>query len=150
MIWFALTLILSAAQAQDIVQEDEIESAKIAVMDLINARRVSLGLRPVERDLVIEAVMQNYNDAMASGQRRFSHDGFAGRCAQIREELAGGNLCGEILAWGHRTPEDVHKGWMSSPGHNRAMIEPRYNRAGFAYTKNVKGRQYWSVLFLER
>ena len=150
MIWLFTALLLSLVQAREVTQEETVEQLKVEVMELINARRVSLGLTPVERDMAIEAVIQDHNDDMASGRRRFSHDGLSNRCKKIREELAGGNLCGEILAWGHRSPEAVHVGWISSPGHNRAMIEPRYNRAGFAYTKNAKSRQYWSVLFLER
>ena len=106
------------------------DTEKESVLTLINLQRASLGIAAVERDLQLEEVIQLYTEQMAHGVRPFGHGGFNGRCKKSREVVGGGNMCGEILAWGQKTPEQVHTGWTNSPGHYKNMIEPRYNLAG--------------------
>lgn len=143
-----LFLLSFNAFSQEVYGPENIEAYKNEVLALINQQRADLGAGPVERDLQIEEIMQAYNDRMAEGESGFGHHGFSNRCKQARL-MVGGNLCGEILAWGHKSAEKVHLGWTNSPGHYKNMIEKRFTRAGIAFTRNDKGRPYWSVFFLE-
>lgn len=148
MIVLLLTLLFSfPAQAQGF--DGDTENAKLEVLRLINEQRANLGIAPVERSFELEDIVGPYTAEMALGLKPWGHGGLTERCKLSREAI-GGNLCGEILAWGHDTPKDVHVGWTNSPGHYKAMVQPRYTHAGVAYVVNAKGRPYWSVLFLER
>lgn len=126
------------------------EAEKEAVLTLINLQRASLGIGAVERDLQLEGVIQSYTEEMANGSRPFGHGGSGERCKKSRELVGGANLCGEIIAWGHKTPESVQAGWTNSLGHYKVMSNSRYNLAGVAIAVTKTGRIYWSVLFLER
>ena len=144
-----LFIFSSALHAQRMIGPENVEEMKLEVLARINQQRADLGLGAVVRDLGIEEIIQEYTEKMADGEARFGHGGFSNRCKEMRL-ITGGNMCGEILAWGHPNAEAVHRGWVNSPGHNSTMIQPRYTHAGLAYKMNSNGRRYWSVLFLER
>ena len=49
---------------------------------------------------------------------------------------------GENLAVGYKTPEDVVKAWMDSPGHRANILQPKFMRIGVGY-KVINGQTYW-------
>ncbi|MNR50485.1 Cysteine-rich secretory protein family protein [compost metagenome] len=40
---------------------------------------------------------------------------------------------GENIAKGQRTPEEVVKDWMNSPGHRKNILNPHYTMIGVGY-----------------
>lgn len=51
----------------------------------------------------------------------------------------------ENIAKGYKTPEDVVKGWMNSPGHRANILSPNYSKMGVGYyTADVS---YWTQMF---
>lgn len=56
--------------------------------------------------------------------------------------------CGENVAFGYRTPEEVMAGWMASEGHRANILEERYSSIGIGYCKGSNGQTYWVQLFL--
>ena len=53
---------------------------------------------------------------------------------------------GENLAKGHRTPEEVVKGWMNSQGHKENILGVDFKEIGIGIVK-VDGVIYWTQLF---
>lgn len=127
----------------------DIEAAKTSVLALMNAQRAGLGLNPLARSAALEAEIQTHTTDMAEGRIPFGHQNFSLRCQNAREVLGGGNSCGEIVAWGQKTPERVHLAWTNSPGHYNRMTDVRYTHAGLGYFVNDLGRPYWGVLFIK-
>ena len=118
-------------------------------LDLVNARRASLGLNPLilQNEMSILAITHSQN--MASGKVSFGHTGFTERCDDSREIMSGGNLCGEIVANGQDNASEVYAAWMASSGHRQKIEEGRYTHTGFGYYKNSEGEIYWTQIFLE-
>jgi uncharacterized protein YkwD len=100
------------------------------VIRLTNIERTSRGLRPLE---VVPALMldgQNWSKNQASRGRMYhSRMGH-----------------GENVAYGQRTPQEVMRAWMTSPGHRRNILNPRYTQIGVGSVSN--GRSiYWTQVF---
>lgn len=55
--------------------------------------------------------------------------------------------CGENVAFGYRTPEEVMAGWMASEGHRANILEETYSSIGIGYCKGSNGQTYWVQLF---
>lgn len=61
----------------------------------------------------------------------------------------------EIIAWG-RAGRDAYRtdiivaGWMRSPGHRKAILNPVFRDMGVGITSPVKGEVYWCVVFGKR
>lgn len=49
---------------------------------------------------------------------------------------------GENIAYGFSTPSEVMDGWMDSPPHKKAILNPKYKKIGVGYYKD-----YWAQLF---
>ena len=76
-----------------------------------------------------------------------SHVGSDGSSPNQRASRRGYNVngmgpLGENVAWGYETEEEVIAAWLSSPGHCRNIMNPRYRDMGIAREGN-----YWTQLF---
>lgn len=118
-------------------------------MDLVNTRRISLGLNPLILHEELSQIAQTHSQNMATGKVSFGHTGFTERCNQARDVMSGGNLCGEIVANGQSSPKEVYEAWMNSSGHRQKIEESRYMYTGLGYFKNSEGKMYWTQIFLE-
>ena len=64
-------------------------------------------------------------------------------------------LVDEIVAWG-RAGKDAYRtdiivaGWMRSPGHRKAILNPAFRDMGVGITSPVNGEVYWCVVFGKR
>jgi len=54
---------------------------------------------------------------------------------------------GENIAYGQRTPEEVVKGWMNSPGHKANIMNKTYTNIGVGISRDPDGRIYWVHMF---
>jgi len=54
---------------------------------------------------------------------------------------------GENIAHGQRTPADVVKAWMNSPGHKANILSDSYTNIGAGIAKDSAGRIYWVHMF---
>ena len=60
------------------------------------------------------------------------------------------SACGENIAVGQATPEDVMKSWLSSAGHKANILSPEYTKMGLGYSvglSNGQYRGYWAQEF---
>ena len=61
------------------------------------------------------------------------------------------NACGENIAAGQATPEDVMKSWLGSAGHKANILSPEYTKMGLGYSNSGCGAgeysYYWAQEF---
>jgi uncharacterized protein YkwD len=143
----------SSTKPQKEVREDEVvddlSSFEKDYMKLLNNYRSSLGLKKLKYVKVIEEVALEHSTYMASGFGRFGHRGWKKRCQQLMNELQG-TQCGEIVAMGQKTPQDVLYAWIQSPSHRKSIEHPDFTHTGLGIRKNKKGLIYWTEIFIQK
>lgn len=120
-----------------------------AYMVLLNDHRQTLGLNPYTYSHQIEEVALVHAQNMAQGNIVFGHTGFSSRCTEIRTALGKGNLCGEIIAQGQTSPQDVFNSWIKSTTHKPYLESTRYTHTGMGIAISSAGVVYWVQMFLE-
>lgn len=118
-------------------------------LELVNAHRKRLGLRVLESTPVIQEVAEEHSKNMAMGYQRFGHNGWKLRCQEVKASLGGGNMCGEIVAWGQKTPRAVFNAWLGSRSHRLTIEGNRYTHTGLGFMRSRSGEIYWTQIFLE-
>lgn len=103
---------------------------ELEVIRLTNRERTSRGLRPLEIVPSLMTDARNWSNVQATRGRMFhSRMGH-----------------GENVAYGQRNPAEVMQAWMTSPGHRRNILNPRYSQIGVGSVNN--GRSiYWTQCF---
>ncbi|MDJ0985798.1 MAG: CAP domain-containing protein [Desulfobacterales bacterium] len=123
------------------------------VIDLVNIERDAEGLPPLSYDASLATAAQGHSEDMGL-QNYFSHTGLDGRTACVRITDAGytWNYCGENIAAGQPTPEDVIDTWMASPGHRANILNPNFCDigVGYAYVASSNYGHYWTQNFGRR
>jgi uncharacterized protein YkwD len=80
----------------------------------------------------------------------FEHQDLAGRSPADRVRAVGyrEKLVGENIAYGPKSPEEVVRGWLESPGHCENIMDPRFAEMGIAYAAGQASRRglYWVQL----
>ena len=123
------------------------------VLELVNIERANAGVAP----LVLDEALCNAANMRAIEMDRtgeFSHTRPGGReCFTVVDYCnIGYMMCGENIAAGQPTPEDVVNGkygWMSSAGHKANILSPEYTKMGLGYSTGGGGeyRHYWAQEF---
>ena len=144
----------SGAQTERQTQDpglEEVQAFQRQYLRIMNDYRESIGLKALKPNPIIASVAGVHAEAMGLRRRVFGHAGLGNRCKEIRArlKLAPGTLCGEILAFGQQTPEDVFKAWYNSPDHRGALEKAEYTHTGIGYFVNESGRPYWSQMFMK-
>lgn len=116
------------------------------VVKLVNEERVKAGLNTLVVDPSVEAAaLVRAKETVTS----FSHtrpDGSSFSTA-LTENGVKFRGSGENIAWGQKTPEEVMKGWMNSPGHRANILNEKFTTIGVGYYQNTAGTNYWTQLF---
>lgn len=115
------------------------------VYEIINQERRSRGLPELAYDTAIERAA---NKRAAEIKQLFSHsrpDGTS--CFTVFEEFGISYMaCGENIAYGQRTPEEVMDDWMHSEGHKANILSTNFGKVGVGCYE-VNGVLYWVQLF---
>jgi len=116
-----------------------------AVLDLTNQERKARGLPALQwSDSLAKAA--SYHAAHMASYRYLDHDTRlpGGKRIPPKERISrfDANWCGENIARGQRSPQQVVSNWMSSPGHRRNMLQPEAKRLGVGH---ISG--YWVQVF---
>lgn len=117
------------------------------VIDLVNEERARAGLAPLEKNDQLSAAAAIRAEEIVSSFSHTRPDGSAYRTVLDQIGAAYSN-CGENVAFGYRTPEDVMYGWMASEGHKANILGERYDSIGVGYCKDSSGQGYWVQLFM--
>ena len=119
-------------------------------VDLVNAHRATLGLRP----LVVGSALQASAVWKARHMAKYgymAHDDPAPPVARSTGErmaacgVTGG--WGENIAAGYPTPAAVVNGWLNSPGHRANIENASYVSIGAGAAASATGQVYWAHTF---
>ncbi|MBO5293129.1 MAG: hypothetical protein J6B10_08125 [Lachnospiraceae bacterium] len=115
------------------------------VVELVNAERAKNNLAPLTMDT---AVTSAANTRAKEIVQSFSHTRPNGSSfsTALKEHGVSYRGSGENIAWGQKTPEEVVKGWMNSPGHRANILNDKFTKIGVGYHVS-NGTPYWVQLF---
>lgn len=126
---------------------------KNEVLRLVNIERESRNIEPLQGHAKLEELAQLRSDELliAYGHERPDKRS----CFSILDDNGVRYFsCGENIAAGYRTPEEVVKGWMNSKGHRENILNPDYLYMGVGYSsglgKGTEYEDYWVQLFLRQ
>lgn len=113
---------------------------------LVNAERAKEGLPAVELDADITAAA---NVRAREIKQQFAHTRPDGRNFSTALTDRGISYwgCGENIAYGQRSEEEVMTGWMNSPGHRANIMNGSFKKIGVGYYQDERGVKYWVQLF---
>ncbi|MFG2095623.1 CAP domain-containing protein [Streptomyces sp. NPDC048612] len=119
--------------------------ATARVVELVNSERRKAGCSPLTVNAKLTKAAQDHSKDMAD-HGNMSHTGSDGSNPEDRITRAGYNWSsyGENVAYGYSTPESVMKGWMSSPGHKRNILDCSFKEIGVGH---AQPDDYWTQDF---
>ncbi|WP_043488150.1 MULTISPECIES: CAP domain-containing protein [Streptomyces] len=119
-----------------------------AVRALTNAERAAAGLPPLAPDPNLTVAAQRHSEDMVA-RDFYSHTAPEGSQPWDRAAAAGCRHrgIGENIACGQRTPSEVVRGWMNSPGHRANILKPEFSHIGIGYATGSRAGTYWTQLF---
>jgi uncharacterized protein YkwD len=56
-------------------------------------------------------------------------------------------LIGEVVAYGHKTPESVVSGWKRSEKHNDCILDKDFTKIGVSHSFGKDGKRYVTAIF---
>lgn len=116
------------------------------VIDLVNQERAKEGLPALKyNEKVAKAALVRAKET----ESVFDHTRPNGSSfsTALTENGVVFNGAGENIAYGQKSPEEVMKGWMNSPGHRANIMNKNYTSIGVGYYENANGVKYWTQLF---
>jgi uncharacterized protein YkwD len=118
------------------------------VFMMLNQERANNGRGPVQCDMAASQVARNHSQDMCN-RNYFSHNGPDGSSPWSRLQQGGVPFAsaGENIAMGYRSPQAVHQGWMTSPGHRKNMLGSSWTRVGIGQI-DCHGTPYWTEVFM--
>ncbi len=122
-----------------------------AVLALVNLRRASAGLEPLEVDLRLMAAAQAHAEDLVAMPGVPAHEGSDGSAPADRADHAGYPWVriGENVASGTPTASTVVALWMNSRGHRHNILTPEFRDAGVGVV-DVPGSAwgtYWVMMY---
>lgn len=121
------------------------------VVDLTNRERSIRGLPPVTAKYGLQyAAEKRSTDMIVRGY--FDHVDPSGRDPfwVLRQNGMRYATAGENIALGQRSPEEVVRDWMNSPGHRANILNPRFGHIGVSAVQNsATGQIYWTQILTD-
>jgi uncharacterized protein YkwD len=116
------------------------------IVTLVNNERISRGIWPLTRNVLLDVAAQIQADDMAVNAF-FDHTGSDGSTVGDRAISAGypWTRIGENIGQGDMTPDEMMNQWMSSPGHRANILDPGFTEIGVAI--NDTGTTLWVQVF---
>ncbi len=120
------------------------------VARLVNVERSKAGLPALKINWQLSRVAR-YKSADMANKRYFSHNSPTyGSPFQMMENFGlRFSSAGENIAYGQRTPAEVMRDWMNSPGHRNNIMSRSYTEIGVGLAKNKSGVCYWTQQFMK-
>ncbi|PSM40662.1 stress protein [Streptomyces dioscori] len=118
------------------------------VRALTNAERAAAGLPPLAEDPLLTRAAQAHSADMVA-RAFYSHTAPDGSEPWDRAAAAGSprRTIGENIACGQRSPAEVVRGWMDSPGHRANILKPAFTHLGVGFAGGGPAGTYWTQLF---
>lgn len=125
-------------------------SQETEVIKLVNAERAKAGLPALKHNWQLSRVAR-YKSADMANKGYFSHNSPTyGTPFQMMENFGlRFSAAGENIAYGQRTPAEVMRDWMNSPGHRNNIMSRSFTEIGVGLAKNKNGACYWTQQFMK-
>lgn len=119
------------------------------VIRLVNVERARAGLPALKANWQLSRVAR-YKSADMANRGYFAHNSPTyGTPFQMMENFGlRFTSAGENIAYGQRTPAEVMRDWMNSPGHRSNILSHSYSEIGVGLAKNKNGVCYWTQQFI--
>jgi uncharacterized protein YkwD len=136
-------LVLASTRLAPVSTPPPAFAAKVlALVNEARARVTRCGSRtlqpaaPLRSSGVLDQIASGHALEMAQ-HAYFEHQDLAGRSPADRVRAAGyrEKLVGENIAFGPRSPEEVVRGWLDSPGHCENIMDSRFAEMGMGYAQ---------------
>jgi len=122
------------------------------IIERVNRFRAQHGLPTLVANDTLDTIAQAHSEDMAA-RDFFDHDSPDGRSVGDRATGAGYRYrtIAENIAAGMRRPSRVVDGWIDSPPHREAMLNPKVEEAGVGYAYDpfddgaVRSVHYWTL-----
>jgi len=120
------------------------------VVRLVNQERAKKGLPALKINWQLSRVAR-YKSADMANKGYFSHNSPTyGTPFQMMENFGlRFSAAGENIAYGQKTPAEVMRDWMNSPGHRSNILSGAYTEIGVGLAKNKNGVCYWTQQFIK-
>lgn len=125
-------------------------SQESEVARLVNVERAKAGLPALTLNWQLSRVAR-YKSADMANKGYFSHNSPTyGTPFQMMENFGlRFSAAGENIAYGQKTPAEVMKDWMNSPGHRNNIMSRSFTEIGVGLAKNKNGVCYWTQQFMK-
>lgn len=127
---------------------DDVKAFEAEVIELTNQERAKYGLPALKYDWELARVARHKSEDMAL-RNYFSHDSpiYGSPFDMMKSYGIKYRSAGENIAKGQRSPEEVVRGWMNSPGHRQNILDREFTHIGVGYAKD--GR-IWTQMFIKK
>lgn len=119
---------------------------KEEVLRLVNVERANAGLPPLTEDATLDSKAKIRADELPSSFSHTRPDGSS--CFTVLDGVSW-TTCGENIAAGQRTPQEVVNDWMNSEGHRANIMSASFTKIGIGLTYGGEYGTYWVQLFTD-
>lgn len=128
------------------VEDSSLNAFEREVFNLTNVERTKQGLAPLQIDNELSKVAREKSRDMAVNNY-FDHNSptYGSPFDMMRSYGISYRTAGENIAKGQRSPEEVVKAWMNSPGHRENILNSNYTHIGVGY---VEQGNFWTQQFI--
>lgn len=121
------------------------------VIKLVNAERAKAGLKPLKENWELSRVAEFKSSDMRD-KKYFDHNSptYGSPFTMIKNFGISYKTAGENIAAGQKTPEEVMKSWMNSPGHKANILNAGYTQIGVGYVTGGSYNSYWTQQFISQ
>jgi uncharacterized YkwD family protein/spore coat assembly protein SafA len=128
---------------------DDVKSIENEVVRLTNQERAKYGLPALKIDWQLARVAR-YKSADMRDKNYFSHNSptYGSPFTMMKNFGISYRTAAENIAAGQRTPQEVVRAWMNSPGHRANILKRDVTHIGVGYAKGGSYGHYWTQMFI--
>ncbi|MBM4764459.1 SafA/ExsA family spore coat assembly protein [Bacillus sp. B15-48] len=121
------------------------------VIQLTNQERAKHGLKPLAADWQLSRVAR-YKSVDMRDKNYFQHNSptYGTPFDMIKSFGITYRSAAENIAAGQRTPQEVVKAWMESPGHRANILNGNYTHIGVGHASGGSYGHYWTQMFIAK
>ncbi|WP_226035070.1 SafA/ExsA family spore coat assembly protein [Aquibacillus saliphilus] len=127
---------------------DTIKHTEHQVIQLTNQERAKQGLSALKPAWQMSRVARYKSEDMRDNNY-FSHTSptYGSPFTMMKDFGISYRSAAENIAKGQRTPQEVVRAWMNSPGHRKNILNGNFTHIGVGYTKDG---YYWTQMFIKK
>lgn len=137
-------------QVINIPNIDDVKALENEVIRLVNIERQRAGLQTLKQNWELSRVARYKSQDMINRNYFAHHSPTYGTPFQMMTAFGiRYSAAGENIAKGQRTPAEVMRAWMNSPGHRANILSAVYNQIGVGVAKASNGTLTWTQMFIK-